>query len=198
MPLLYFGSTGKKSILGSSSAKKDQKKKLKVSAEGKLGCWIWVPSLLVDFKQTLSKWNKLKGLEFPSLGVGIKSDMNTKIVKMFLDYSFSLETLDKRSIVSLVLTHQHIISKQWVGQKICLGFSVIETQTFFFQPNIFGPPKYCNTIFIIISLYYVGNCGRLFAKKATIIDFRVSMILWNVLTSLIKGWNWFLCLLNPG
>ena len=38
-------------------------------------------------------------IEFPLLGVGIKSDMNTKIVKMFLDYSFSLETLDKRSIV---------------------------------------------------------------------------------------------------
>lgn len=81
MPLLYFGSTRKKSILGSSSAKKDQKKNLKVSTEGKLGCWIWVPSLLVDFKQTLSKWTKLKRLEFPSLGVGIKSDMNTKIVR---------------------------------------------------------------------------------------------------------------------
>ena len=92
----------------------------------------------MDFKQTLSKWNKLKGLEFPSLGVGIKSDMNTKIVKMFLDYSFSLETLDKRSIVSLVLTHQHIISKHWVGKKICLGFSVIETQTFFSNPIFLG------------------------------------------------------------
>lgn len=65
LPLLYFGSSGeKKSILCSSGAKKDQKEKLTVSTEtfnrGQGGTSDLGSVSLVDFKQPLSKWNKLE------------------------------------------------------------------------------------------------------------------------------------------
>ena len=76
----------------------------------------------------------------------------------------------------MVLTHQHIINKHWVGQKICLGFSVIEMQNFF-PTQYFWATKVLQCYFYNYQFVLCGKCGRLFVKMATIIDLRVSMIL---------------------
>lgn len=54
---------------------------------------------LVDSKQPLSKWNKLKGLVF-FCESGNKEPLKSKVCQMFSNYYFfSLETPDLRSIV---------------------------------------------------------------------------------------------------
>lgn len=57
----------------------------------------------------------------------------------------------------MVFTHQHIINKHWVGQKFCLGFSVIETLTVF-PTQYFWATKVLQCYFYN---YQFVSCGKL-------------------------------------